>query len=73
MTKLKEIREDLGLTTVQLAARARISPVTLWRMEKGLHVRRRSRGQVAQALGIPVKELFPEPADADGKKISVGS
>jgi len=62
-TKLRQVRLDLGLTTVQLAARARISLPTLWKMEKGFYVRRRYWGQVAQALRIPVKELFPELAD----------
>ena len=57
MTKLKRIRESLGFNQVRLAAMTGLSVVTLYRMEHGLPVSRRTKGRVAMALKVPISEL----------------
>jgi len=65
MNRLKEVRESLGLSQVQVAARAGVCISTLVKMEKGGRVHRRSMGRVAQALRIPIAELFDEGPDGN--------
>lgn len=57
---VRALREDAGLTGVQLARRAAVDPATLCGIERGHQnpslatIRRIARG-----LGVPVGRLFP--------------
>ncbi len=62
--RVKERREALGLTQVQVAARIGMTPAKLSQLENG---RSGSRGptlerlrEVAEALGVPLSKLLAE-------------
>ena len=63
-TRLKQIRESRGLTQVQLSVRARVAVRTIATAEAGrTKPQRRLQARLAQALRVPMAELFPETSD----------
>lgn len=66
-TPLRAARKAAGLTQFELAARAGVSPQTLWRAETGWsQVSDDTQDAIASALGIPAGELFVhEPNGTD--------
>jgi len=71
ITRLRETRQNQGLTLLQLSFRAHVSVSSIVRAEKGGTIERRLRGRLAQALKTPLSELFPEGPD-DGAPLVTG-
>lgn len=57
--KLKEIRESLLISKAELARKARVSPLTIDRVEKGFQCRLETKRKIIEALGLKL-------SDADG-------
>lgn len=65
MNKLKELRDDRGLSQLELARRSRMAPGDICRIEKGaIPAYPAWRKRLAKALHVSQEELFPE----DGKQ-----
>lgn len=59
--KIRERREELGLTRVQVFTRLGISRMAWYNLEIGAHMPHIDKlCQIAYELGIPPRELFPE-------------
>jgi DNA-binding XRE family transcriptional regulator len=56
--RVKEFREAIPLSVSELARRARLTPQTIAKMERGLPTRKNSELKVAKALQQQCKELF---------------
>jgi DNA-binding XRE family transcriptional regulator len=59
---IKEIREELLLTKAELARKARVSPLTIDRIEKGKSCRIETKRKIILALGYKVTDkdkVFP--------------
>jgi len=59
---LKEIKKrfiDLDLTQTQIARREKVSLSAVSQVVRGVMVSRRLRRAVAEALGVPVEEIWP--------------
>jgi transcriptional regulator with XRE-family HTH domain len=60
MERLKQVLRERGMTQLQLAVAAKISPYRLSRLfHKRARLRRRDRRRIAGALGIRLNEIFP--------------
>lgn len=61
MSRIKQMREKLGLRQLDLAKRADVSLTWLWALENSFssRVSREIKERVAKALGCPYDELFP--------------
>lgn len=60
---VKQIREHLLLSKAELARKARISPLTIDRIEKGENCRLETKRKIILALGYSLSErqtVFPE-------------
>ena len=60
--RVREFREELLMTRVELAKRARISLRTVWSTENGDSCRLLTKRKILQALGVPNQEhkrVFP--------------
>ena len=60
---LKELREQLLMSKAELARKARISPLTVDRVEKGKKCRLETKRKILLALGYDLSEkskLFPD-------------
>ena len=68
INRVREYREKVGLTQVELARRARIASPNLSSIERGrLAAWPRVRRTLARALKVSESELFPgEKGDSDG-------
>ena len=61
-SRIRERRETVGLTQVELSTRAGIGRVTLTRIEKGAHSpRTETLTAIARALGVEVQDLVLPP------------
>jgi DNA-binding Xre family transcriptional regulator len=56
MATLKEVWEGKGLSVEEVAAKADVSTMTVYRINKGQHVSFKSLRRVCQAIGITVEE-----------------
>lgn len=71
---IREARNDLRLSIVELAARAGIDPGHLSRAERGLSgIGDEKRIRLAGALGKRVEDLFPYPTHGDSACPSAAS
>ncbi len=64
MNRIRAARQALGLTQIELAARARVSPRTIHAVEKGRPCRQATKRRILTALGVPWElrhEYFPAP------------
>jgi DNA-binding XRE family transcriptional regulator len=60
---LKNIRESLLMSKAELARKARISPLTIARIEKGMPCRLETKRKILAALGKDFsarREVFPK-------------
>jgi DNA-binding XRE family transcriptional regulator len=53
---LKEIRESLLMSKSELARTARVSPITISRIEKGMACRMETKRKIILALGFKLKD-----------------
>lgn len=60
MSKLKERRNEVGLTQMALAIAAGLQPGLVCRYEKGLRPNQINARRLAKALKCDVKSLFPD-------------
>jgi transcriptional regulator with XRE-family HTH domain len=73
LTPLRDLREGAGMSRHALAIRSGVGTSTIARIEYGeVTPRLVTRRALAQALGVPVAQLWPEPYDAQAARY-VGS
>ena len=66
--RLRELRQEKGLAVFGLGALARVSPSTVSAAERWGYVPGPTvRNRIAEALGVKVDELWPEPAAVQGE------
>jgi transcriptional regulator with XRE-family HTH domain len=66
--KMKEILRRRGMTQLQLAITAKISPFRLSRLlNKRARLRRADCRRIATALGVPVGDVLARPRHRSGK------
>ena len=53
---LKEIRESLMMSKAELARKARISPITITRIEQGMPCRMETKRKIILALGYKISD-----------------
>ncbi len=53
---LKQVRESLMISKAELSRRAKISPITITRIEKGMPCRMETKRKILLALGYNLKE-----------------
>ena len=56
-TGIRALRRERGLTQLDLAMAAEVTPATIYRLERGDRSSDATRRRVARALGVPVEEL----------------
>lgn len=58
--KVKQIREQKGITQVELCKKANISRATLCKIESGMvsSIKTSTAASIANALGTPANEIF---------------
>ena len=59
---LKEIRESLLMSKAELARKARVAPLTIDRIEKGMPCQLKTKRKILLALGMDLSEkerIFP--------------
>jgi DNA-binding XRE family transcriptional regulator len=56
--RVKQFREAIPLSVSELARKARLTPQTIAKMEKGLPTRKNSELKVAKALQTQYEKLF---------------
>jgi transcriptional regulator with XRE-family HTH domain len=67
LTRLRSLRERQVLSQRDLAEKARISPATVVRAEKGEPMRYLTTRKLADALGITPEELVDRAQDLESK------
>lgn len=60
---VKKLREEIPLSISELARRAKLTPQTIAKMEKGLPTRKNSELKVAKALNKLYTEVFEDTTD----------
>jgi transcriptional regulator with XRE-family HTH domain len=63
VNRLRELRESRMMSSAELARRARLSPLTVSRVEKGMECRLETKRKILTALGLSPGEkekVFPE-------------
>ncbi len=58
--KVREAREQLGLSIVEIAQNAKVSPNSVSRAENDREIRPMTARRIAQALGVEVADLYPK-------------
>lgn len=53
---LKEIRESLLVSKAELARKAKVSPITISRIEKGMPCRMETKRKILLALGLKLSD-----------------
>jgi DNA-binding XRE family transcriptional regulator len=53
---LKEIRESLMMSKAELSRKARISPITITRIEQGMPCRMETKRKILLALGYKISD-----------------
>ena len=75
MARLKEHRRRVVLSTRELAARADVSPATIWRIERGdaTHTRPATVRAIARVLNVPPSSIdeFAKVIENNGKRADV--
>jgi len=66
-TKIRQVRESLGLSQVEVAAKAGVSLTTVFKVESGQHVTHRTKCKIARALGVPINEVLDDSPLASGR------
>lgn len=58
--RIRELRENQGMTQLELAEKSGVSRATLWKLETGDFetTTTQTLGKIADALGVDVTELF---------------
>ena len=70
--RIREIRENKGITQAQLSDMSGITRATLWRLETSddCEAKTDTLSKIADALGVPLSELFfadhAQPTKQDG-------
>ena len=61
--RIKELREERGMSQMELARRAGVTRATLWRLESGVgkDASTKTLMKIANALSVEVRELFFDP------------
>ena len=61
--RIKEIRENLGMSQSELSEKSGITRATIWRLETGENEVTTSKTlvKIAEALGVTVADLFLAP------------
>ena len=54
--RLKETRESLLMSKAELAREARVSPITIARIEKGMPCRMETKRKILLALGLKISD-----------------
>ena len=60
---LKQFRESLMISKAELARKANVSPITIFRIEQGFPCRMETKRKLIKALGYKLSEkdkIFPE-------------
>jgi transcriptional regulator with XRE-family HTH domain len=60
MNRLRETRQRVGISQIELAIRCAIHPASLARLEKGVRCTQHTAQRIATALNADVKEVFPD-------------
>ena len=62
--RVREIRDEIGMTGKKLSEKSGVSRATIWKIEKGDvdNTTTKTLQAVADALGVEVGELFLDPA-----------
>jgi transcriptional regulator with XRE-family HTH domain len=72
-TKVREARLQLGLSIVEIAQNAEVSPNSVSRAENDREIRPLTARRIAQALGVEVADLYPKgPAPASSPRPEAG-
>jgi transcriptional regulator with XRE-family HTH domain len=64
-TRIGELRKRLGWTQEQLAERSTVAVRTIQRLESGSDASMETLALIAEALGVPVADLFAQVEDRD--------
>ena len=56
MSKLREIRESLLVSKAELARKAKVSPITITRIENGMPCRMETKRKILLALDLKLSE-----------------
>ncbi len=56
MSKLKEIRESLLVSKAELARKAKVSPITITRIENGMPCRMETKRKILLALDLKLSD-----------------
>ena len=58
--RIREIREEVGLTQEELSAKSGVSRATIWALERGENkvTTTKTLLNIADALGVPLDDLF---------------
>ena len=56
MSKLREIRESLLVSKAELARKAKVSPITITRIENGMPCRMETKRKILLALGLKLSD-----------------
>jgi transcriptional regulator with XRE-family HTH domain len=60
VNNLKKLREERGLSQIELGMEANVSAATISKIENGgENVRGMTKGKLAKFLGVPVSDIFP--------------
>lgn len=57
--KIEELRKKKGLTQEELAEKAGLHRAYFWDVEQGRNISIKTAYNIARALGVNVKDLFP--------------
>ena len=68
--RLKELRTEAGLVVWGLATQANVSPTTVTAIEKhGFLPRPKTQQRIADALGVPVYDIWPNHEIASTQEV----
>lgn len=68
--RIKEIRKEKGMTQKDLAKKIGVSPSAVNKFEKQICLRRKTLNKIADALEVPVSQIFEEvPEETETEKI----
>lgn len=61
--RIRELREKIGMSQVELSEKSGVTRATLWRLEGGEDEESTTKtlGKIAEVLGVSISELFLPP------------
>lgn len=69
MLKLRQVRQERGISLVDLTRLTGIGPSDISQMERGLRVAYPGwKARISRALGMPAKDLFTEVEEDDDRR-----